>query len=104
MLAVKSRNVTTAAKTKQYRTIEVNVKRIDKAINSTTFFAICSVNHLTPASEAEMENLLVPGSTVVPMRVETIEQNSPEFIDPPLKDWSDNAKPPAKAFVYDAAH
>lgn len=71
------------SKTKLYNTTEVHVKRIDREINQTTFNAICGTNHLTPASEARMENLLVPGSTVVPTIAETIEANSPGF-EPPV--------------------
>lgn len=64
---------------KKYKTTEVHAKRIDAKINRITFGAICRCNHLTPASEAKMENLLVPGSAVVPKIAETIERNSPGF-------------------------
>lgn len=70
---------------KPYNTTDVNGKRIDGEVNRRTFNAICSLNHLTPASEAAMENLLVPGSAVVPTEAETILRNSPDFIETPVK-------------------
>ena len=70
-------------KTKKYKTTEVHVKRIDAKINRITFGAICRCNHLTPASEAKMENLLVPGSAVVPTLAETIRRNEPDFWEIP---------------------
>jgi hypothetical protein len=69
--------------TKAYNTTEVHVKRIDRTVNQKTFNAICETNHLTPQTEARMENLLVPGSAVVPTRAETIEANSPGY-EPPV--------------------
>ena len=68
----------------RYNTTEVHVKRIDRAVERRTFQAICSVNHLTPASEAAMENCLLPDDKKisVPSIAETIEENSPGY-EPP---------------------
>ena len=51
---------------------------------------ICNCNHLTPASEAELDNLIVPGTSVVPTREEVIARNSPGYMlePPPEPDWT----------------
>ena len=75
--------------------------------------SICACNHLTPATEAEMENLITPGSVRVPTRAEVITRNEPGYIDPPrgletvetpVKDWGvdlDVIEPPEDAYEYD---
>lgn len=99
-----------ATKPKKYNTTEVKVKRIDRGIERRMFAAIEAVHHLTPASEAEMENCLVPGSTIVPTRKQTIKENTPGYVAPQPEptweperdkeddrpDWMD-ATPPAEA-------
>ena len=70
-------------------------KVIDPTENRNTLDSICSTNHLTPASEAAMDNLLHPGSASVPTRNEIIKRNSPGFVDPneeyvPEPDWKDD--------------
>ena len=72
-----------AVTTKKYNLTDVNLKRIDAAINRSTFSAIESCHHLTPETEAKMENLLVPGSTVVPTLAETARRNEPDFWEIP---------------------
>lgn len=68
----------------KYNTIGVKVKRIETAVTQRQFRAIEGVRHLTPASEARMENCLLPkGSKIpVPTVAEIIERNSPGY-EPP---------------------
>jgi len=78
-------------------------KDVDATENRQTLDSICCTNHLTPASEAEMDNLLHPGSVKVPTRAETIKRNSPGFVDPneefvPEPDWMDDAVPSNDAY------
>lgn len=69
---------------KRYNTIEVKVKKIDRAVNRQAFVAIESVHHLTPATEAEMENCLSPDGEKIPVpsRAQTIKRNSPGYVSP----------------------
>lgn len=69
----------------KYNTIGVNVKRIETTVTQRQFRAIEGVRHLTPASEAVMENCLLPkGSKIlVPTREQTIKENSPGY-EPPI--------------------
>lgn len=80
-----------------------NGKIVDPTENRHTLDSICSTNHLTPASEAVMDNLIHPGSVKVPTRNEVIKRNSPGFVAIneqfiPEPDWLDNAVPSAEAY------
>lgn len=77
-------------------------KVIDPTEDRHTLNSICSTNHLTPASEAAMDNLIHPGSANVPTRDEIIKRNSPGFVDPSEDfvsepDWMDDI-PSAEAY------
>lgn len=76
-----------------------NSKVIDSTEDRQTLDSICSTNHLTPASEAAMDNLIHPGSESVPTREEIIKRNSPGFETDELTEpsWRDD-EPTAEAY------
>ncbi len=58
-----------------YMTIGVNDTRVDREVERATFVAIEGVNHLTPATEAAMENCLRPDE-IAALEAKTIKRNS----------------------------
>ncbi len=55
-----------------------NNKIVQADEDRATMLGICSCNHLTPASEAALDNLL-GWKVLVPTKKETIERNEPGF-------------------------
>lgn len=66
-----------------------NNKVVKADDDRATKLAICSCNHLTPASEAALDNLL-GWKVSVPKRAETIERNTPGFVELELPDAEAN--------------
>lgn len=83
------------------KTVDVDVTRAIQA-------RICACHHLTPATEAKMDNCIF-GPRPIPTREQTIERNSPGYVDPTpiaeeddpdFPEWED-VKPGPEAFDYD---
>lgn len=92
---------------KPYNT-PTSTKTVDVEMTRAMQASICACNHLTPAAEAQMDNCIF-GPRPIPTREQTIEQNSPGYVDPTpivedddpdFPDW-EVGKPGPEAYKYD---
>lgn len=80
-----------------------NNKIVDRGIDRAAVSFICSCNHLTPAEDARMDNLLASMTTETPKDQTVCEPNADILAAleaPSEPDWR-NEEPPLEAFEYD---
>jgi len=82
-----------------------NHKVVDLVADRMAVDFICGCNHLTPAAEAELDNLFAEMNRNTP-ETEAVMVCEPNLevlaaLETPEDDWMESIEPPAEAFEYE---